>query len=150
MTQHLFRAIDELFCFNNKDDISWEDPISLKNLRKGDAAWSTQKVVLGWAIDTVKQLLTLPDDRKTNLLALLDTILPSASRCSRRRWHKLLETLRSTVPAISGAAGMFTRLQHALKTAKGRRINLPTPVHEELTVWRHLVTSLATTPTHLR
>ena len=39
---------------------------------------------------------------------------------------------------------MFTRLQHALKTAKGCRINLTTPVHEELTVWRHLVASLAT------
>ena len=45
---------------------------------------------------------------------------------------------------------MFTRLQHALKTAKGCRINLTTPVHEELTVWRHLVASLATRPTHLR
>ena len=45
---------------------------------------------------------------------------------------------------------MFTRLQHALKTAKGRRINLTTPVHEELTVWRHLVESLATRPRHQR
>ena len=44
---------------------------------------------------------------------------------------------------------MFTRLQHALKKAKGCRINLTTPVHEELTVWRHLVASLATRPTHL-
>ena len=34
--------------------------------------------------------------------------------------------------------------------AKGRRINLTTLVHEELTVWRHLVASLATRPTHLR
>ena len=45
---------------------------------------------------------------------------------------------------------MFTRLQKDLKTAKGRRINLTTPVHEELTVWRHLVASLLTKPTHLR
>ena len=52
--------------------MAWEKPISIKKLRKGDAARSTQKVVLGWAIDTVKQVLTLPDDRKTNLLALLD------------------------------------------------------------------------------
>ena len=147
--RHLFRAIVELFCPNNKDNIAREEPISLKKLRKGDAAWSTQKIVLGWAIDTVKQVLTLPDDCKTNLLALLDTISPSASRCSRRCWHKLLGTLRSTVPAIAGAAGMFTRLQHDLKTAKGRRINLTTPVHEELTVWCHLVALLATRPTHL-
>ena len=150
MTQHLFRAIDELFCPNSKDNTAREEPISLKKLSKGDAAWSTQKVVLGWAINTVKQVLTLPDDHKTNLLDLLDTIPPSASRCSRRRWKKLLRTLRSTVPAIAGAAGMFTRLQHDLKTAKGRRIKLTTPVHEELTVWRHLVTSLATRPTHIR
>ena len=112
MTRHLFRAINELFLPNNKDDIAREEPFSLKKLRKGDAAWSTQKVVLGWAINTVKQVLTLPDDRKTNLLALLDTTPPSAIRCSRRRWHKLLGTLCSIVPAISGAAGMFTRLQH--------------------------------------
>ena len=45
---------------------------------------------------------------------------------------------------------MFTRLQHALKKTNGRRINLTPPVKEELTVWRHLVASLATRPTHLR
>ena len=45
---------------------------------------------------------------------------------------------------------MFTHLQHAFKISKGRRINLTTPVHEELTVWRHLVASLATRPTHLQ
>ena len=45
---------------------------------------------------------------------------------------------------------MFTRLQHALKKSRGRRINLTTPVHEELKVWRHLVASLATRPMHLR
>ena len=79
MTRHLFRAIDELFLPNNKDDIAREEPISLKNLRKGDAAWSTQKVVLGWAIDTVKQVLTLPNNRKTNLLSLLYTPPPPVS-----------------------------------------------------------------------
>ena len=76
MMRHLFRAIDELFCPNNKDDIAREEPISLKKLRKGDSAGSTQKVVLGWEIDTVKQFLTLQADRKTNLLALLDTTPP--------------------------------------------------------------------------
>ena len=75
---HLFRAIDKLFCSNNKDKITREDPISIKKIHKDDAAWSTQKVVLGWAIDTVKQVLTLPADHKTNLLALIDTIPPSA------------------------------------------------------------------------
>ena len=58
MTRYLFRAIGKIFRPNNKDDIAREEPISLKKLHKGDAAWSTQKVVLGWAIDTVKQFIT--------------------------------------------------------------------------------------------
>ena len=102
MTRHLFCAINELFRPNNKDDISQEEPIFLEKLRKGNAACSTQTVVLGWSIGTVKQVLTLPDDCNTNLLALLKTIPPSVSRCSQRRWHKLLGTLRSTVPDIAG------------------------------------------------
>ena len=85
MTRHLFRAIDGLFRPNNKDDIVREELISLKKPRKGDAAWITQKVVLGWDIDTVKQVLTLLDYHKINLLTMINTIPPSASRCSRRR-----------------------------------------------------------------
>ena len=119
MTQHLFHAIDELFRTNTKGNTAREEPISFKKLRKGDTAWSTHNVVLCWAIDTVKQVITLPEDRKRNLLALLNTTPPSASRCSRQLWHKLLGTLRSTVPYISGVAGIFTRLQHAPRTAKG-------------------------------
>ena len=76
MTRYLFCAINELLRTNNKDYIGREEPISLKKLRKGDATWSTKKVILGWEIDTAKQVLTLPDDRKSSLLALLDTVPP--------------------------------------------------------------------------
>ena len=127
ITRHLIHTIDNLFRPNDKDDTVREEPISLKKLRKDNAAWS-----------------------KHNILSLLETIPTSASRCSWRRWHKLLGTLCSTVPAIPGAAGMLTRLQHALRTARGRWINLSTPVHVELTVWHHLFASLANRPTHLR
>ena len=78
MTRHLSRTIDEIFRPNDKYDITREEPISLKKLRKGDAAWSTKKVILGWEIDTEKQVPTLPEDRKASLLALLDTVPPSA------------------------------------------------------------------------
>ena len=74
MTRHLFRSINELFFQNTKEDTAQEEPIFLENLHKDNAAWSMQKVFLGWAIDTVKQFLTLPEDVKSNLLALLDTI----------------------------------------------------------------------------
>ena len=74
--RHLFHIIDELFLPNNEEDNAREDPISLKKLRKGDTAWSTQKVIIGWSIDTVKQVLTLQANRKTNFLDLLDTNPP--------------------------------------------------------------------------
>ena len=61
MMRHTFRAIGKLLRPNTKDDTAREEPISLKKLNKGDVAWSMQKVVLGWAIDTVKQFLTLPE-----------------------------------------------------------------------------------------
>ena len=113
MTRHLFCAINNLFRPNNKDDIVWEEPISFKKLCKGYAVWNMHKVVLKWSINTAKQVLTLPDDFNSNLFSLIDTIPPSASRCSRRSWHKLLGNLRITVPDIAGAAGIFTRLHHA-------------------------------------
>ena len=80
MTRHLFCAIDNLFQLNDKDNTAREEPISLKKLCKGDAAWSMQKVVLGWAIDTVKQVLTLLDDRNRNFLSLLNTTPPQRQR----------------------------------------------------------------------
>ena len=84
MIQHLFGTINNLFRLNNKYNIAQEEPISLKKLRKGNSAWSTQKFVLGWEIDTEKEVITLPDDRKTNLLALLKTIPPGAIRCYKK------------------------------------------------------------------
>ena len=83
--------MNELFRPNNKENTAREETISLKKLRKGDAAWSIQKVVLGWAIDTVKQVLTLPDYCKTNLLALLDTTPP---QCQPMLPETLAQTTR--------------------------------------------------------
>ena len=78
--QNLFHAINELFWPNTKDNTAQEEKIYLKNIRKGDAAWSMQRAVLGWEIDTVKQVFTLPEDRKINLLALINTIPLSTSQ----------------------------------------------------------------------
>ena len=77
--RHLFHAIDELFRTNTKGNTAREEPISFKKLRKSHAAWSIQKVILGWVLDAVKQVLTLPDNRKTSLLALIKTTPHSAS-----------------------------------------------------------------------
>ena len=45
---------------------------------------------------------------------------------------------------------MFARVQHALKRAAGKHIQITTDVHNELESWRKLVRSLVSRPTHLR
>ena len=86
MTRQLLHAIKEIFCLNTKDDTSREETIFPKKLCKGDGAWSIQKVVLGWAIDTVQKALTLPGDSMGKIISLIYAILTSASRCLRHRW----------------------------------------------------------------
>ena len=52
-------------------------------------------------------------------------------------------------PAVSGAHGIFTHLQHALWQARGQRVPLSAAVQDELSAWRHIVQELSNKPTHL-
>ena len=45
---------------------------------------------------------------------------------------------------------MFSRLQHALKTSGGKRMILMPQVHDELNPCQNFITSLDSSPTHLR
>ena len=119
MTRHLFRTIDSLLRPNDNNDKDRLDAISIKKLKKGDASWSTTKTVLGWAINMAKQVLTHPPARKEKLDKALGAIPRDSHRCSKKKWQCLLVILQSTVPAIAGAHGMFSRLQHTLRVAAG-------------------------------
>mmetsp|Transcript_21377 Transcript_21377/g.62348 ORF Transcript_21377/g.62348 Transcript_21377/m.62348 type:complete len:118 (+) Transcript_21377:3723-4076(+) len=46
-TRHIFHTVDRLFRQNDYDHTIRQEPNSIKNLRRGDAYWSTQKKVLG-------------------------------------------------------------------------------------------------------
>ena len=74
---------------------------------------------------------------------------PRAARVSKHKWFRLLGLLRSGVPTISGAAVMFIRLQHALKTSDNRRVLLTPKVHDDLNLCRYIIASLASRPTCL-
>ena len=127
--RNLFRAFDEIFCPNEQKNIAHKQHISIKKLCKVNAAWSTQKVILGWAVDTVQQVRTLPLDHKEKLTSLLDSFTLGERKCACRHWHRLLGTLHITVLTIAVAAGMFFWIQHALKTANGRQISVSYPIH---------------------
>ena len=86
MTRHLFLSIGKMFQSNKPQYRAREEPISLKKLDKGYTRWRTTKTVLGWEIDTVKLVLTLPQTRREKLSPDLEGAPKRAKRISKRKW----------------------------------------------------------------
>jgi len=147
----LFHTIDDVFRPLDSDDLPGrQEPISIKKLRQGDGAWATRKLILGWMIDTVAMTLELPDRRRIRLQELLASLPPTLHRISVKRWQQVLGELRSMVPAIPGARGLFSQLQEALGHPDERkRIKLHQGAHDALEDFRWLATDLASRPTRL-
>jgi hypothetical protein len=97
--------------------------ILLKKLLKGDGSWNTQKLILGWIMDTICQTIELPPHRKETL-ALIFEELVSARRVNSKKWAGYLGKLRFVSVAIPGSAGLFSALQWAQNKAKGNRIRV--------------------------
>jgi hypothetical protein len=133
------------------DNPHGKDPISIKKLLKGDAAWTTSKSILGWTIDTVQHTVELPPHCLTRLHKLLASIPSSQNRTSRRKWQQLLGELRSMVLAIPGGRGLFSQLQsvllHAHDPKPNDRLRLSQPVHDQLNDFRWLANELRARPT---
>ena len=66
-----------------------------------------------------------------------------------RKCQNLLGLLRIITQEVAGSKGVFTRLQHALTQAHGRKVHLLAAVHKKLDAWRNLLTSLLERPTHM-
>ena len=142
-----FHNIDKVFRPNDEFDTSRKQPISQSKLGKGDDFWSTQKVMLGWLIDTVACTISLPPHRQERLLLLLGTIT-KRKRASIQEWHKLLGELRSMSIAIPGSRGCFSFLQHALRPG-AKRIVITRQIRDQLLDFLHLAKDVANRPTHL-
>ena len=146
----LFHAVDEIFRPNDKADSSLRrDPISIKKLLKGDGAWETVKVILGWLLDTVAGTLQLPEHRYERLRELLDLFPRARRRSSVRVWHRLLGELRSMALAIPGSSGCFSLLQTALQRSSDGRVRLTNAVHDQLDDFRWLAEQLRARPTRI-
>ena len=69
----LFHCIDSVLRPLAPGDIAGrKEPNSTKKLQKGDAAWSTVKIILGWKIDTLQRTIELPTHRAIQLKRILD------------------------------------------------------------------------------
>ncbi len=137
----LLHAVDSIF-YDDPNTTVRRAVISTSKIQKGDASWSTKKTILGWDIDTENMSLTLPDHRKTRLLALLSDT-NTKTRISRRNWQQLLGELRSMAMALSGAKFHFSILQNALTHQQGRRLRLTSLIRTALHDWKQLVLQLA-------
>jgi len=57
----LLHSIDQVFWSqDNEDSPHHKEPISIKKLLSGNAAWHTSKTILGWVVNTMDMTITLP------------------------------------------------------------------------------------------
>lgn len=148
----VFECIDSVLRpLSPTDNPNRKEPNSVKKLAKGDAAWSTRKVVLGWLIDTRRRTIELPPHRLDRLHILLSEFSRSQRRTSRRKWQRLIGELRSMILAIPGGRGMFSQLQSVLtydpNPSPSDRLHLTTAVHDQLDDFRWLAGDLSNRPT---
>ena len=121
----LLAALDEVIRpLDPADNPARKEPASVKKLAQGDASWSTQKILLGWLVDTVQGTIQLPPHRVDRLHTILAEVR-GQRRISLRRWRVLLGELRSMMVALPGSEGLFSHLQDALVRQRGR----PHPRH---------------------
>lgn len=148
--RHLFHTTDATFCPNdNIDGPVRQEPNSLKKLRRGNAAWSMQKKVLGWLLETANLTVSLPANRIARVCAALDAFPLRKKRTSARKWHHLLGILQNIVPAILRGIRSVSFLQAALPLCGIGRMALNPKVHEELDDWHCLLAVLAARLMHL-
>ena len=146
-----------MFCHINRDllpnqDINphIKDPISIKNIKQGDMAWSTRKVILGWYIYTAKHQLKLPSKRENKVRDYLVAIPWATQKLSFCKWWCLLGITRRITPEVVREKYMFTHIQKYFTRDRVRYITLPTIVYENYTNWRSLIDDLYKILTHLR
>ena len=67
MLRYLFHQVECMFRTNYPVETHRKYKILIKKLRQHDAVRYNQKFIIGWDLDTTRQLLTLPTARVENL-----------------------------------------------------------------------------------
>jgi hypothetical protein len=142
----LFHTIDSIF--HDAPTTARRATISESKLQKGDAAWSYNKRILGWDLDTQHMMMHLPPHRATRLRDLITGFL-SLRRTSRRKWQRFLGELRSMVAALHSTKYLFSILQHVLVDQRGHRLRINQLVRQSLHDWLAIANSLALQPVSL-
>ena len=146
----LLHAIDDVFRpLSSADNIHRKEPISIKKLLKGDAAWTTTKTILGWLIDTQTMTLQLPPRRQLRLDEILQHLPRHKRSIPIKDWHRILGELRSMSLALPGARGLFSLLQEAFRHHTHGCLPLTPALHDVLDYMREFQAMLNSRPTRL-
>ena len=82
---HLYQTIESILHPNGPADANCKDPISLKKLRKWEAAWLTWKTILGWDLNIYAHLIRLPEAWPAKVCNTISAIPESAHIFSLRK-----------------------------------------------------------------
>ena len=149
LRRHLYHAIDDILASPNVSVEQRNEALSLKKLLKGEGAWETRKVLLGWIVDAMRQTIELPAHRKL-MLATIFSDLAQRNRVSRKSWERILGKLRFVSTAIPGSAGLFGALQGALTSSKSTgRVRITRVLRDHISAFHSLAADLCRRPTHL-
>ena len=146
--RNLFHHIDRVFRPNDAHDVTRTEVNSIKKLRKGDAAFTVIKKILGWDVNSLSHHLCITPSRLQKVNVLLDHVRDKR-RTNGKTWHKILGTLRSLSPGVPGGRGLLSVLQRRTPVAPHRVRITPAAAHT-LHLWKRLFHGMHNRPTHLR
>ena len=124
------------------------EAVSLKKLLQGDGSWNTQKIILGWIIDTLQQTLKLPAHRKRTL-AQIFTDLRGRKQVTQKAWRSILGKLIFMSVAIPGSTGLLSAMQLALNKATQNCIMITRHLRHHIHEFAMLVADLCSRPKYL-
>jgi hypothetical protein len=145
---HTLRGILSVFRDNSHpaDPPDRKHIISHTKMAKGDAAWSTEKVILGWLLNSSAGTLSLQPHKAARLCSILQDF-HGKQRTSKKKWQSLLGELRHMAPALQGTRYLLSVLQHVLKDqSTAARLRLSPLVKQTLLDWKLIASDLAAHP----
>jgi hypothetical protein len=119
---HLLRAINQVLAQLTAKETHRNEAILLKKLLKGDGSWNTQKLILGWIVNTIHHTIELPPHCKEMIASIFEK-LASLKRVNSKKWVSYLGKLCFVLVAILGSASLFSAMQWAQNKAKGNLIH---------------------------
>jgi len=142
---NLLHAIDEVFAQPTDKEPNRQEAASVKKLKRGDAALTTQKLILGWILDTLRKTLELAEHHPAILASLFDEV-QGRKRISQKCWESIIGQLQFMSLAMQGSSGLFSALQVGLKHSDKGRIKLTPHIHACLQDFEHIALLIRDSP----